>query len=135
MDDIIQDILRNPQFGLLGTKSGGYYAAGIIWSFAGILLSLYWRSRKRDPSSPHTPERFSWLFLFWDNCKIVGISLLVMFVIFRTTDLSNVFLMISVGILVALGLDQLLGWLIGKSELLCKLLGMNRDKFPQKPTE
>jgi hypothetical protein len=118
---------------IMGGKSGGYYIAGFFFSMLGILISLYHSSKKRDPLSPNTPERFSWLFLIWDNCKRGGVTLIVMFILFRGFNLSEFWLMISVGVVVALLLDKVIEAIMARSEIICKLLGMNRDKFPQKP--
>jgi len=118
---------------ILGGKSGGYYFAGFFFSGLAILLSLYHSSKKRNPLSPNTPENFSWMFLLWDNTKRVVATLIVIFILFRIFDLSEPLLMIGVGFLSALFLDKVIEALMNKSELISKLLGMNRDNFPQKP--
>ncbi len=118
---------------ILGGKSGGYYLAGFFFSGLAILLSLYHSSKKRDPKSTNTPENFSWVFLLWDNTKRVTATLIVMFILFRVFNLSEPLLMIGVGFISALFLDKVIEALMAKSETISKLLGMDRDKFPQKP--
>ena len=118
---------------VLGGKSGGYYLAGFIFSAMAILLSLYHSSKKRDPSSASTPERFSWWFLIWDNCKRAVVTLIVEFILFRVFNLTEPLAMIGVGFFAALGLDKAIEFLMQKSQEAGKLLGMNRDNFPQKP--
>jgi len=120
---------------ILGGKSGGYYVAGFFFSGLAIILSLYHSSKKRNPASPNTPERFSWTFLFWDNTKRVIATLIVMFILFRVFDLSEPLIMIGVGFICALFLDKVIEALMSKSDMIAKLLGMDRDKFPQKPNQ
>lgn len=120
---------------ITGDKSGGYYIAGFFFSLLGIVISLWFSSRKRDKESPNTPYKFSWMFLLWDNFKRGLVTLIVMFILFRCFDLSAVLAMIGVGVLVALSLDQLVAFIISQSEKVSKILGMNRENFPQKPAE
>ena len=129
MEQTIKDTLQI----IFGGKPASYYLAGLFFSILAILLSLYHSSKKRDPLSPSTPFRFSWWFLIWDNCKRAGATLIVMFILFRALDLSEVWGMIGVGFAVSLFLDKLIEWLMKRSEIICKLLGMDRDNFPQKP--
>lgn len=126
---VIQDTMQR----ISGGKPADYYLAGIFFSCIAILLSWYLHSRKRDPASPNTPEKFSWLFLIWDNVKKSVVTLLLMFVLFRVFDLSNILLMIGVGFFLSLGLDKAIEWLMDNTNFL-KLLERNRDNFPQKPT-
>lgn len=119
---------------ITGGKSGGYYLAGAFFSCLGILLSWYLASRKRDPQSTKTPERFSWLFLIWDNIKKGVVTLILMFVMFRLFDLSSAFAMIGLGFFLSLGLDKAIEFIMNKTDLL-NILQRNREKFPQKPTE
>ena len=118
---------------ILGDKPGDYYLAGLFFSCLGILIGLYHSSKKRDPSSPNTPENFSWIFLIWDNFKRVAMTLIVMFILFRIFDLSDTGMMISVGILCSLFLDKIIEYIISRSEALAKFMEMDRNKFPTKP--
>lgn len=115
---------------VLGGKTGGYYLAGFIFCFMAIFLSLYLSSKKRDPNSPATPEKFSISFLIWDNAKRIAATFIVIFMLFRIFDLSNVIAMIGVGFFVAISLDKAIEFLMEKTNLL-KFLESNRDKFPQ----
>ena len=114
---------------ILGDKQLSYYLAGFFFSGLAILLSLYHHSRKRDVESPNTPKKFSWTFLVWDNLKRIFITLIVMFILFRQLDLSDVWYQIGVGFLVSLCLDKVIEFLMKKSELVSKLMGMDREKF------
>lgn len=118
---------------IFGDKPDGYYIAGLFFSILGILISLYWSSRKRDPLSSSTPVRFSWTFLIWDNGKRIVTTLIVMFILFRVFNFTDPLQMIAVGITATLFLDQILEWLMNKAEWLCKLLKADRNNFPQKP--
>ncbi len=120
---------------IFGTKTGGYYLAGFVFSFAGILISLYYSSTKRDKASTNTPDKFSWSFLFWDNTKRVVVTLLTMFILFRVFDLSNILAMIGVGVVVTLFFDQVLEFIMSSSEIIKGLMKMNREKFMQKQVE
>lgn len=129
MKQIIKDCLNE----LTGGKPiGSYYMAGFVFALIAILLSMYVKSRKRDPNSPRTPEKFSWYFLIWDNTKTMFAGLAVQFIMFRAFDLSNIFAMLGVGFGIGFGLDQLLGLIMEKSNVL-KFLNMDRDKIPTKP--
>ncbi len=120
---------------ITGGKSGGYYLAGFFFSGLAIILSLYHSSTKRNPDSPNTPYKFSWIFLFWDNFKRVVATIIVMFILFRVLDLSEPLWMIGVGFIVAFSLDKVIEYLMERSEVVWKMLGRDRDKFPQKPTD
>lgn len=119
---------------VLGGKSGGYYIAGFIFCFMAIVLSLYISSKKRDPQSPRTPAKFSWTFLFWDNAKRIVATLIVIFILFRIFDLSEIPGMLGVGFGVALGLDQIIEWMMRKFDFM-EFLKSNREKFPKIPKE
>lgn len=117
---------------VFGGKSLGYYAAALLFSMAGITLSLYRSSRRRDKSSKNTPEKFSWLFLFWDNMIRAFVSLIVMFIIFRSLEINQVLWMVGVGFLVSLSLDQIIDLLEQRSRIIKDMLKMPRDKYPKK---
>ena len=61
-------------------------------------------------------------------------GLLAQFILFRAFDLSNIFAMLGVGFGVAFGLDQLLAFLMEKSDIF-NFLNMNRDNFKAKNNE
>lgn len=111
---------------IMGDKSGGYYIAGFFFSGLGMIISLYHNSRKRDKDSPDTPYNFSWRFLIWDNVKRTITTLAVMFILYRTMDLSDVSKMIGVGITVTIALDKVVGFIMKKYEWVCNLLSMKR---------
>jgi hypothetical protein len=74
---------------MLGGQDISTYAAYFIFALIGALLSLYVKSLKRDPSSPNTPAKFSWYFLFQDNLMRLVAGFLFSFISFR---FSNEFL-------------------------------------------
>lgn len=109
----------NEAIGIItGGKTGGYYLAGFFFSFLAILLSLYIHSRTRDKNSPSTPYNFSWTFLLWDNFKRIVAGIIVMFILFRAADLSNIYAMLAVGFGVAFSLDKIIEFLMEKSNIL-----------------
>lgn len=116
---------------ITGGKSGGYYIAGFVFSAMAIILSLYLHSRSRNPSSKATPEKFSLLFMFWDNLKRSVASLIVMFLIFRVFDCSDIKAMIGVGFFVALGVDKAIEFLMEKTNFL-DILKVNRESIMKK---
>ena len=119
---------------ITGDKGGGYYFAGFFFSILAIILSIYMHSKKRDPKSPNTPVRFSFLFMIWDNFKRAGAGMILMFIIFRVFDCSNVMVMIGVGFFVAFGVDKGIQWLMEKTDFM-NFLKTNRENFPQKPAD
>ena len=74
---------------MLGGQDLPTYAAYFIFALIGALCSLYVKSLKRDPSSPNTPQRFSWKFLLQDNLMRLVAGFLFSFISFR---FSNEFL-------------------------------------------
>lgn len=115
-------------------KTGGYYLAGFIFCAMAVALSLYVSSKKRDPNSKNTPVNFSVWFLIWDNAKRVGATMIVIFILFRIFDLSEIPGMLGVGFGVAFSLDQIIEWMMSKFNIL-DFLKSNREKFPQIPKE
>lgn len=103
---------------ILGGKTGGYYLAGFFFSFLAILISLYSYSLTRDKESKNTPVKFSLFFLIWDNAKRIIVGLIVMFILFRAADLSNIYAMLAVGFGVGISLDKIIQLLMNKSNLL-----------------
>ena len=113
---------------VLGEKTGGYYIAGFFFSFLAILLSLYIHSKTRDKNSPSTPYNFSWKFLLWDNAKRIFAGMIVMFILFRAADLSNIYAMLGVGFTVAFSLDKIIQFLMDKSNVLNFLQPDRKDE-------
>ena len=103
---------------ILGGKNGSYYIAGFFFSFLAILISLWQHSKTRDKASLNTPLKFSWTFLLWDNFKRICVTIIVMFILFRMFDLSNVYAMIGVGFFVAFGLDKAIQFLMEKTDFI-----------------
>lgn len=130
MNKLIFDTLKI----LTGDKEPSYYLSGFVFSFLAIILSMYLHSRKRDVDSPNTPRNFSYIFLIWDNFKRALASMIVMFIIFRVFDCSNVAVMISVGFFVALGVDKVIQWMMDNFNFL-NFLKTDRKNFPRLPGE
>lgn len=120
--------------GISEGKTGGYYLAGFIFCAMAVALSLYVSSKKRNPLSKNTPEQFSVWFLIWDNFKRVIATMIVIFILFRIFDLSEIPGMLGVGFGVAFSLDQIIEWMMSKFNIL-DFLKSNREKFPQIPKE
>jgi hypothetical protein len=114
---------------ILGDKSLGYYIAGFFFSFLAIVLSIYHHSTKRDVYSANTPMNYSVKFLVWDNTKRAVAGLILMFIIFRIFDCSNILVMVGVGFFVSFGVDKGIQWLMTKSDFISGALGMDRNKF------
>jgi len=116
---------------ILGGKTGGYYIAGFFFSLLAIILSVYIHSKTRDKNSPCTPYKFSWRFFFWDNAKRIVAGMIVMFILFRAADLSNIYAMLSVGFGVSYSLDKIIQWVMEKSDVI-DFLKTDRDNFAKK---
>lgn len=108
---------------ILGELSVPYYLAAFFFSSIAILLSLYMHSRKRDPLSPRTPERFSWGFLIWDNLLRIAATIALMFLFFRFSP--DIFgkplsfpIAVGIGFFLSFGLDKAIQWLQTKFEIL-----------------
>lgn len=117
---------------ITGGRSGGYYISGLFFSLLAITLSVYMHSRKRNVLSINTPQKFSWLFMMWDNFKRAVVGLILMFLIFRLFDLAdNVAAMIGVGFFVAFGLDKAIQWLMDYTNI-ANFLKIDRTKITEK---
>lgn len=118
---------------ILGDASVAFYAAAEFFAMLAIIISLYISSKKRDVQSPRTPEKFSWMFLFWDNLKRILAGQIVLFLLFRfaTEFLGrqlNMFWATGIGFFVAFGLDQAIAAMKQKFDFL----QMDREKMIQK---
>lgn len=103
---------------ILGSKAASYYLAGFFFSLLAIVLSLRVHSLSRDKESPNTPKEFSWKFLLWDNGKRIVSGLIIMFILFRATDLSNIWGMLSVGFGIGFGQDKMIQIIMERSNIL-----------------
>lgn len=112
-----------------GDKPAGYYLAGFVFSLAGIFISLYWSSTRRNKQSNNTPDKFSIWFLVFDNAKRIVISLIVGFLLFRMFDLFEIWEMVGVGIGVTVGLDQIIEIMMNRWDWVCQLLKQDRSKL------
>jgi hypothetical protein len=117
---------------ILGGLSLSYYLAAFFFSGLAILLSMWMGSASRNVKSPSTPEKFSFRFLLWDNAKRIGCGLIAMFLIYRFTASIigrglSMESAVRVGFLISMGLDQFIGWLKQKFDLL----KMDRQKIMQ----
>ena len=117
---------------ILGEKPEGYYFAGLFFSLLGIAISLYHASRSRDKLSENTPFKFSWYFLIWDNFRRIIVTLIVMFILFRMFDLTEIWQMVGLGVGVALSLDKIIKLMMDKWDFLCNLLSQDRSELPAK---
>ncbi len=117
---------------ILGDKPDGYYLSGLFFWSIGIIIGLYWISRKRDPNALTTPEKFSWTFAVWDNAKKVVISLLAGFIVFRAWNMENILWKVGVGLSVSTSLMPILDYMMENWNWFDKIMSRDRDKFPQK---
>lgn len=90
-----------------------------FFAILGIALSLLWHTNKRDPESPCTPTRFSWLFMLRDNGKRILASLITVYVCLRfTPEIFNVTLNDFWAFVIGLGFDKLSEYVKEKTSLL-----------------
>lgn len=113
---------------ILGDKAISYYLAGFVFTGLAIILSIYMHSKKRDINSSNTPVKFSWRFLVWDNAKRMVVGFILMFLMFRMFDFSNVFAMVGVGFFLSFGLDKAIQFLMEKTDIM-NFLKTDRDNF------
>lgn len=126
MDNVITETLNI----ILGDKPVSYYFAGFFFSLIAITLAVYLHSRNRDISSTNTPKKFSITFLIWDNFKRAVTGMMVMFLIFRVFDCSNIGVMIGVGFFISFGVDKAIVWLMENFSFM-KFLKTDRNAFPR----
>lgn len=123
---------------LLGKLSIGDYIAALVFCTIGILIITWFKFSNRDKDSSKTPVNFHLGFFVLDNGLRWLISLLVMFVLFRLCDSLlasgklSMELAFGLGIILGGSLELVIQGLIDKSEWVCKVLGINRDKFMSK---
>lgn len=123
---------------ILGNTSLAYYAAAEFFALMALILSLWGHSRKRDPLSPNTPYKFSWLFLIMDNIKRIVMGQIAMFLIFRfASELLgrqlSMFMAMGIGFGLSFGLD----WALQKLKDKFDFLSINRSNLttPANPNE
>lgn len=122
---------------ILGDLSGWYYLAAFVFSFLAIILSMWAGSSKRNIVSSSTPVQYSWRFLLWDNTKRIVVGLIAIFLVFRfTSTLINrelsMEVAVGVGFFISIGLDQLIGWLKQKFDILQMDRGKIMDVLKEK---
>lgn len=108
---------------ILGELSVPYYLAAFFFCTLTIIVSLWSHSRKRDPQSSRTPEKFKWSFLIWDNLQRVVITLILMFLFFRFSPRIfngplSMEMAAGIGIVLSLGLDKAIQFLQTKFDIL-----------------
>ena len=113
-----------------GGLSFGYYLAALFFSSLAILLSMWVGSTKRDVNSKATPHQYSFRFLLWDNVKRIFGGLIAMFLVYRFSSSIigrglSMEAAVGVGFFISMGLDQLIGWLKQRFDLL----QMDRQKI------
>lgn len=117
---------------LLGNKQVSFYAAAMIFSSLGIMVSIYYSSTKRDKDNPFTPDKFSLLFLMWDNMKRFFVGCIVLFLLFRFTPEMSMLMSVGLGVVIAVAMDRLIEYLINFTNA-GKFLKMPRENFPTIP--
>ena len=70
---------------IFGTTDLRVVIVGFIFSLFGALLSLLLDSNTRDLTSPRTPVKYSYKFLFLDNARRLLISVLLLAIFIRFT--------------------------------------------------
>lgn len=107
--------------GLLGQTSGNDFAHAFIWALVGAVLSLLLNVATRNPTTPNSPVKFSWLHLLGDNVVRIITTLLLIIVCLRfMPDLFGIQLSAFAAFCVGFGWDKLAqlikdkGWLGGK---------------------
>lgn len=118
---------------ILGEVSVAYYAAAEVFALLALIISLWLHSKKRDASSPTTPQKFSWGFLFWDNFKRIIVGQITMFLVFRfaTEFLGrklDMWMAVGIGAGLSFGLDRFIMWMQSRTTVF----DMNREKFMEK---
>ena len=117
---------------VLGDLSLSYYLAALFFSGLAIILSMWAGSAKRNVDSTSTPKKYSFKFLLWDNTKRIVAGLIAMFLVYRfsASIIGHGLSMesaVGVGFFISMGLDQLIGWLKQRFDLL----KMDRNKIMQ----
>lgn len=103
-----KDILNQ----LLGPGEPAFFIAGFIFAMFGVVISLLFSSSKRDQANPETPEKFSWLYLIYDNGKRILLAFLLIIVTLRfSNELIGANLTMWGALLIGLGWDRLAAYL------------------------
>jgi len=92
---------------IFGDKAISYYLACFFFSTIGIAIMLRVAATKRDKESTRTPERFSWLFLAWDNIKKVVTTYLLLFTGYRFLPEMSLLWALGMGFAASLGIVYL----------------------------
>lgn len=113
-DYIVGEALKS----LKGDKPGAYYISGFIFATMGLIVSMWYSSRKRDKASASTPKKFSIEFLIGDNMRRAVVSIIVIYILFRGFNLDSFWAQLGVGAGVAASLDAVIAILMEKFDLL-----------------
>ncbi|WP_430900449.1 MULTISPECIES: hypothetical protein [unclassified Paraflavitalea] len=93
---------------LLGGKEFSYYLANFIFSSFGLYIALFlFAKKKRDVSSPRTPEKFSHWFLIIDNAKKAFGIYICLYILYRFTPEFEFSWSIPIGIVASGGVAAL----------------------------
>lgn len=68
---------------LLGGIEPALFIACTFFALIGIFIVLLMGTKLRDTSSPESPEKFSWKYLFSDNAKRIYASVLCVLIVLR----------------------------------------------------
>ncbi|MEP7375522.1 MAG: hypothetical protein ABI675_19410 [Chitinophagaceae bacterium] len=113
--------MKKEQFyNIVTGQTPAYLFVGFIFfAVIGIALSLLWQTNKRDVSSPHTPEKFSFWFMMRDNAKRLSATILTVYIALRfTPEIFNVQLTNFWSLCIGLGLDKIAEIVKSKTSLL-----------------
>ena len=104
---------------LLGGINPALFAACFIAACVGGLITMLAGTKLRDPSSPESPVKFSWSYLWSDNIKRIILNVLLILVSLRfMRELFNMELEMWKSLLVGLGIDGILLIVKQKTTLL-----------------
>jgi hypothetical protein len=104
---------------ILGKSDPGTLAAAFVFALIGHFIVLLAGTTLRNPTSPNSPVKFSWPYLFCDNAKRITYVILLIIVALRfMPDLFGMPLTSFSGFLVGSGLDSIALAIKQKTHLL-----------------
>ena len=106
---------------LLGSQSIAWWAAALIWTFIGAIVSLYlYVEKNRDKNSPNTPYKYNFWFMLRDNLQRLTVGLFVALLALRfSVEIFGTEPTIYLGVLYGIGSDKL-AQLISNIELTAR---------------
>lgn len=95
-------------------KPVSYYLINFFWSSLAMYVMLYIHAQGRDPNSTRTPQKFSNIFLIWDNIRKITVTYALLFAAYALIPEMNQVFALGLGVAASFGVVFLFNFLADK---------------------